>query len=77
VDVTEASSPTCLSCILMTEQKLIFPLSCWYHIYQMAEERADCSPFQLLDDNPKDDDKSLHGVVGMVGGLFKGSSVSC
>jgi hypothetical protein len=61
----------------MTEQKLIFPLSCWYHIYQMAGERAGCSPFQLLNNNPKDDDNSLHGEAGMMGGLFKGGSVSC
>ncbi len=77
MDVTEASSSDSLLCILMTEQKLIFSLSCWYHIYQMSEEPADCSPFQLLSNNPKDDDNRLHGVVGMMGGLFEGGSVSC
>ncbi len=77
VDVTEAYSPDPLLCILMTEQNLSFPLPCWYHIYQMAEKRADCSPFQLLSNNPKDDDNRVHGVAGMMGGPFKGGSVSC
>jgi hypothetical protein len=58
--------------------KFDIPLSCWYHIYQMAEKEANLSCVQLLSDDLKDDKNWLQlGVEGMTVGLFKGGFVSC
>ena len=77
MDVTKAYSPYSHFVYLDDRIKINIPLSCWYHIHQMAEKRADYSPFQLPSDNPKDDDNRLHGEVDVTGGPFKCGSVSC
>ncbi len=69
--------PRTPSCVSWWQKKIDKTLSCWYHIYQMAEKEANCYCVQLLSDDPKDGKKWSLGVEGMKVGRFKGGFVSC
>ena len=76
MDVIEASSSDSLLCILMIEKNYI-PLSCWYHIYQIAKKEANCCCVQLLSNDPQNGENWSREVEAMKVGPFKGGFVSC
>ncbi len=57
--------------------KFDIPLSCWYHIYQIAEKEANLCCDQLLNDDLHNGEKWLREVEAMKVGPFKGGFVSC